>query len=211
VKQWSDLPDDDELGRADDLLDQADALLRRHRGEAQPVSDSVRTPAPTAAFDDDDLPILTEIVEDLDLPAEVFQPAEPARELARTCTPPVPPAPAMPEQPAPTVPSQPAAPTAPPLPGPASQTPGLAPPAAQAVAEQRLAERLIALDTAIARELEEWAARELPQIIDRELDRLGERIQDEALAHLRATLLPEISARVSSLFEDASPNTPPAL
>jgi hypothetical protein len=206
VKQWPDLPDDDELGRADDLLDQADALLRRHRGEAQLASDDpapARTPAPPEAFDDDDLPILTEIVEDLDLPADAFQPAEPARELARTCTPPV--------QPAPAVPSQPAAPEPTPPPGPSSQAPGLAPPAAQAVAEQRLAERLITLDTAIAREVEEWAARELPQIIARELDRLGERIQDEALAHLRATLLPEISARVSSLFEDASPNTPPAL
>ena len=204
MKQWPDLPDDDELGRADDLLDQADALLRRHRGEAQPTSAPARTPAPTEAFDDDDLPILTEIVDDLDLPADAFQPAEPARELAHTCTPP----PTPPVQPAPAAPSQPAAPEPTPQPGPASQTPDLATPAAQAVAEQRLAERLIALDTAIAREVEEWAARELPQIIARELDRLGERIQDEALAHLRATLLPEISARVSSLFEDAAPPTP---
>ena len=32
MRQWPDFPDD-ELGRADDLLGQADALLRRHRGE----------------------------------------------------------------------------------------------------------------------------------------------------------------------------------
>ena len=62
-----------------------------------------------------------------------------------------------------------------------------------------------------SREIDEWAARELPQIIARELDRLGERIQGEALAHLRATLLPGISARVSSLFEDRSPDDPPVL
>lgn len=67
-------PPDDELERADALLDQADALLRRHRGSAP------RTPAPQSEFresetrlehfaleDDDDLPILTDIVDDLEL------------------------------------------------------------------------------------------------------------------------------------------------
>ena len=70
-------PQDDELERADALLDQADALLRRHRGSAP------RTPPPTtfpsaaletetrlepfALEDDDDLPILTDIVDGLEL------------------------------------------------------------------------------------------------------------------------------------------------
>ena len=33
MKDWQDFPDDNELDRADDLLGQADALLRRHRGD----------------------------------------------------------------------------------------------------------------------------------------------------------------------------------
>ena len=89
MKDWQDFPDDDELDRADDLLGQADALLRRHRGDT--AAPPARTPPPTdhgpagpvlamppaaaiQVFDDDDLPILTEVVEDLDLPAEIFQP-----------------------------------------------------------------------------------------------------------------------------------------
>ncbi|HMU17818.1 MAG TPA: hypothetical protein PKC95_10290, partial [Thauera aminoaromatica] len=98
-----------------------------------------------------------------------------------------------------------------PQPAPSAAESAASPPARSAAAqEQQLAERLVELDTAIAREIDEWAARELPQIIARELERLGERIQDEALAHLRATLLPGISARVSSLFDDRPHDVPPA-
>ena len=91
MKDWQDFPDDDELERADDLLGQADALLRRHRGDTAPSSPGTQrstdrdaaepvhaTPSGAAmqAFDDDDLPILTEVVDDLDLPTEIFQPTE---------------------------------------------------------------------------------------------------------------------------------------
>ena len=76
-------------------------------------------------------------------------------------------------------------------------------------ARAALAERLVELDTAIAREIDEWAARELPQIIARELERLGERIQDEALAHLRATLLPG-SLHASAACSTTVPDVPPA-
>ena len=62
-----------------------------------------------------------------------------------------------------TAPEQPVAPAA---------APSHPPPPNAAAAEQQLAERLVELDTAIAREIDEWAARELPQIIARELDRL---------------------------------------
>ena len=42
MKDWQDFPDDDELDRADDLLGQADALLRRHRGDT--AASPARTP-----------------------------------------------------------------------------------------------------------------------------------------------------------------------
>lgn len=243
MRGWED-DSDDELERADDLLGQADALLRRHRGDATPASP--RTPSPGGAgpaepadaapatspatmqaFDDDDLPILTEVVDDLDLPAEIFQPVEapfaasaaampsfvrslaaaqftPAGEPAASTVRDAAPEPVtQPEPPAPQTPH--------PQPAPSAAESAASPPARSAAAqEQQLAERLVELDTAIAREIDEWAARELPQIIARELERLGERIQDEALAHLRATLLPGISARVSSLFDDRPHDVPPA-
>ena len=246
MRGWED-DSDDELERADDLLGQADALLRRHRGDATPASP--RTPSPGGAgpaepadaapatspatmqaFDDDDLPILTEVVDDLDLPAEIFQPVEApfaaaavasaaampsfVRSLAAAqFTPAGEPAAATVRDAAPepvTQPEPPAPQTPHPQPAPSAAESATSPPARSAAAqEQQLAERLVELDTAIAREIDEWAARELPQIIARELERLGERIQDEALAHLRATLLPGISARVSSLF-DRPHDVPPA-
>ena len=258
MKDWQDFPDDDELDRADDLLGQADALLRRHRGDT--AASPARTPPTTdhgpagpvhamppaaamQAFDDDDLPILTEVVEDLDLPAEIFQPPAAPFSMAAAASaaampsfvrspapaeltpvrepsvlePPEPPLepilrPAPIGQPTSQWPPEPPAAPEPPVAAVAAVAPATAPspppPPSAAAAEQQLAERLVELDTAIAREIDEWAARELPQIIARELDRLGERIQDEALAHLRATLLPEISARVSSLFEDRRPDDP---
>lgn len=226
MKDWQDFPDDDELERADDLLGQADALLSRHRGDTAPSSPrpqpptdrGAADPVPAApavaamqAFDEDDLPILTEVVDDLDLPAEIFQPTESLLAAAATAS-----AAAKPSFVRGLAPGEVAHAREP------AAQPGLVdtfaqpaaapppPPPSAAAAEQQLAERLVELDTAIAREIDEWAARELPQIIARELDRLGERIQDEALAHLRATLLPEVSARVSSLFEDRPHGTPPA-
>ncbi|MBT9498024.1 MAG: hypothetical protein RBS05_08400 [Zoogloea oleivorans] len=63
------------------------------------------------------------------------------------------------------------------------------------------AERLVALDTAISRHIEEWVANELPQLVSRELDDLAERLRDAAAAHLRATLLPLVSAEIADQLD----------
>lgn len=77
---------DAELERADDLLDKADALLRRHRGNdaesAPETSPGNNTDVVMALEDEDDLPILTDIVEDY----------EPAVHAAPDTTPPLAPA-----------------------------------------------------------------------------------------------------------------------
>lgn len=84
----------------------------------------------------------------------------------------------------------------PPLPDLAAAT------AAAARAEaDRLAERLVLLDTAISRHIQEWVATELPQLVSRELDDLAERLQATAASHLRATLLPLISTEIADTLD----------
>lgn len=139
-----------ELKMADALLHKADALLRRHRVPHAAEPD-VEVP-----LDDEDLPILTEVVTELKAPE---------------------PPPAEPEPPA--VDHT----------GPAADT--------------LFAEQLIELDTDIQREVEAWFSNELPQLLSRELDRLSERLREEALAHLRSTLLPALSERISQSLEEA--------
>lgn len=56
---------DAEIARADDLLDKADALLRRHRS-AEPEPFVAETTPPPSLADGDDLPILTDIVDEFD-------------------------------------------------------------------------------------------------------------------------------------------------
>lgn len=126
----------EELKAADTLLDQADALLHRHRGAASLM---------TASGEDiaaDDLPLLTEVVD------------EPL--VSGTL------AAAAPEQ-----------------------------------AAMALSERLADLDGLIAREVESWLSNELPQLLSAELDRLVERVHGQALAQMRATLLPTLSRRIA--------------
>jgi hypothetical protein len=144
---------DDEFRAADALLDKADALLRRHKGtDPQRAEEFV-------ALDDDDLPLLTEVVDPAEFSSE-FSPRSPEPSRA-------------------------------PAPGP--ELPGLV--------TERLAEQLVGLDTEVSREVEAWFAKEFPQLLSRELDKLSTRLQEEALAHLRATLLPALSERISrSLF-----------
>ncbi|NMG15273.1 hypothetical protein [Aromatoleum bremense] len=144
---------DDDLKAADELLDKANALLRRHKGADLPEPDEF------VALDDDELPVLTDIVDPSEL--EGLELAEPV----------------------------PAAATAESVP----------------IAASELAEQLVSLDTAISREVENWFATELPQLLSRELDKLADRLQVEALAHLRATLLPTLSEHISRSLE-----TPPA-
>lgn len=198
MKEWPELPRDRELERADDLLDQADALLRRHHARNEARTDAADAWAPAAGLDDDDLPILTEVVDDFAFPSGTAPgPRAPGDAYAYgpsyaggpfegfdAATPHAPSAPAR-----------------------------TAPPASEAISS-RLAERLIELDTEIAREIGNWVAAEMPQILARELDQLASRVQAELQAHLRATLLPELSARVGKLLDQtadpaATPDRPP--
>lgn len=177
MNEWSPPSGDDDLDRADDLLGQADALLRRHRGQSDiEAQTAAHGQDPGSAFDDDDdLPILTEIVDDLDLPAmwTEHKAAEPA---------------AAPIFHAPLAPATAAA----------TADQG----AHRAAGAQHLAEKLVELDTEIARKVADWVAVEFQQVLDRELEHLGARLHAEMLAHLRATLLPELSTRISTLLDD---------
>ncbi len=65
-----------------------------------------------------------------------------------------------------------------------------------------LVEHLVEIDTLIAHEVETWLSNELPQLLSRELDKLNERLRIETLAHLRATLLPTLSAHIASRLDD---------
>lgn len=181
MKDWPALPPDDELERADSLLDQADALLRRHRMDDRRTDTAAPDWPASADLDDADLPILTEIVEGFALPADL-----PPRTTH--------PSTGFERPPPPTV---------------AATTQEVT--ALQDALSARLAERLVELDTEIAREIGNWIAAEMPQILARELDQLATRLQTEMQSHLRATLLPSLSARVGSLLDQAAePVTRPA-
>ena len=67
--------------------------------------------------------------------------------------------------------------------------------------QDELTERLVALDTAISRHIEDWVANELPQLISRELDELAERLSHKAAAHLRASLLPLVSSEIADTLD----------
>ena len=213
MKDWPSLhaDTDAELERADDLLDQADALLSRHRmpPEAQPAA-RVATQQHTDAYvrealascdsplaDDDDLPILTEIVDELELPPEgTEQAARPLAPLSASAA---------------LTASVSAAFSASPI---AEPTPTRAPSATSRMTTEdrityQIAERLIELDTQIARSISAWMDTEFPQLLQRQLDRLSEQLQTEMQAHLRATLLPELSAHISAQLDLTPATTPP--
>jgi hypothetical protein len=65
-----------------------------------------------------------------------------------------------------------------------------------------LVEHLVEIDTLIAHEVEAWISNELPQLLSREIEKLNERLRIETLAHLRATLLPTLSAHIASRLDD---------
>lgn len=131
------VPLDDEEG--DRLLQKADALIHRHESFAIPP-------------EVDDLPVLTEVVDER---IEPYIGDAPLLEL-----------PAMNEDPE---------------------------PGAQAGA---MAGDLSLLDDALRHHLDEWVDNELPQLISRELDALADRLALAAANHLRATLLPLLSAEI---------------
>lgn len=217
MNEWKPLPHDEDLERADDLLDQADALLRRHRstidftpgapfhdaGRDQPSESNLES----LDLEDEDLPILTEVVEDLEI-ADDWHPPINARPL--DFGPIAPPAltPVAPgSHPPPAAATESATPHSPePQAAPAVASPDVS---AALLREQiheqlshQFAEQLIDLDTRIAREVSNWMATEFPQVVGRELDRLVERLHIELQAHLRATLLPDLSGRISEVLED---------
>ncbi|THF58684.1 hypothetical protein E6O51_16590 [Pseudothauera rhizosphaerae] len=178
---------EDEFQEADRLLDQADALLRRHRtGDASPAG-----PEPAEG---DDLPILTDVVDESELDLPLVAEAPPTE---------LPPDFGAPPE------ALPPAPAADAIPAPAPAAPAPAGTGFEAPAPDLLTERLIRLDTELSREVERWVNVEFPQILARELDRLTQRMQTEMLAHLRATLLSELSDRISNLL-DHQTQEPPA-
>ena len=217
MNDWTPPPRDVDLERADDLLGQADALLHRHRAhadnEALPPSSA---PHPAPAFDDD-LPLLTEIVDDAALPPAWPAPTPPRAfaadggaepELA-----PEHPAASAAGTPQPDVP----APFSPPAPSRLAEEETAADPGAAAAIDdlnERAAEMDDEMDGEIARALADQVATELGRIIDRELDALRERLHGEMLAHLRATLLPGLSARIGTFLKQTAdpgrnPDRPP--
>jgi len=160
MSNWSLSPrldPDDELKAADLLLGKADALLRRHRA-AEPQAPVLPEPEEFVSLEDEDLPLLTEVVD----PSEWVVSSQ-AASLPPAAAPPAPP----------TAPMQ----------------------------VSKLAEQLIGLDTDISRAVEAWFATEMPQLLSRELDKLSTRLQEETLAHLRATLLPTLSEHISRSLE----------
>ena len=147
-------PTDEDLTEADALLKKADALLRRHRfGPDDAASPSI----------DDDLPILTEII---DTP----RPSAPA------------PAPASRAG--------------------SAQTDKVDTPTHHTPVD--IVDQLIELDADLNREIEAWFARELPALLSRELDTFSRHLREQAVAHLRASLLPTLSARIASRLDTAA-------
>lgn len=73
---------------------------------------------------------------------------------------------------------------------------------AQSIASA-MSERLIALDAHIAHSINDWLAKELPGLIATELLGVSERLRVQTTAHLRATLLPEVSEQISKVLDSA--------
>ena len=72
------------------------------------------------------------------------------------------------------------------------------------MAMMQVSERIIELDSFIAQALDGWVSRELPAIVAGQMDSMVERIRAETTAHMRATLLPELSDKVSDLLDSVS-------
>lgn len=65
----------------------------------------------------------------------------------------------------------------------------------------QFSEQLIELDAYIAQAVDAWLAKELPQIISGEIESFTEKLKSRTGAHMRATLLPDISNKLSALLD----------
>lgn len=183
----------DDLDASDTLLVKADALIHRHRSSTLPQADDL--PVLTDVLGED-LPVLDDIADEIALddeiadaapdPVPVETPAEPA------------PAPVIVE-PDPAIIA--AAAEA------AAQAAREEASAQAQAAQMRIAEQLIEFDAHIAQTLESWISNELPQIVAAEVDGMVERLRVKTLAHMRATLVPDLSHKLSELL-DATLNAP---
>ena len=142
------LPEADE---ADRLIGQADALLHKHRGGAEHAQDE--PPMLTEIVEDDDLPVLTSAL-DPNAPEPVTHTAA---------------------------------------------SPDTVPP--------DFVEQLIELDALIHRRVDDWLTRELPGVLTAQIDAAKERIRDEIHAHVRTTLLSDISQEISELLDANDPRS----
>lgn len=75
-------------------------------------------------------------------------------------------------------------------------------------AAMSMSEHLITLDAYIAQAIEGWLAKELPQLIASELDAFTHRMRERATAHMRATLMPDLSEKLSAILDEALKSNP---
>lgn len=73
----------------------------------------------------------------------------------------------------------------------------------QEQAKLEMRERLFALDAELARALDQWMATELPRLLSSEVTAMVGRLHESASAHLRTTLLPQLSATLAGLLANA--------
>ncbi len=183
----------DDLDASDTLLVKADALIHRHRSSTLPLADDL--PILTDVLGED-LPVLEDIADEIALDDEVADAAAAATESVTE--PPADSAPVVVEpDPAIIAAAAEAAAKA------AREEASIQAQAAQ----MRMAEQLIEFDAHIAQTLESWISNELPQIVAAEVDGMVERLRIKTLAHMRATLVPDLSQKLSGLL-DATLNTP---
>ena len=77
-------------------------------------------------------------------------------------------------------------------------------------AAMAMSEHLIELDAYIAQSIDQWMSTELPQIISTEMTSMVDRLRSRANAHLRATLIPQLSEKLSSVLDSTlADNEPP--
>lgn len=70
-------------------------------------------------------------------------------------------------------------------------------------AAMRMSEHLITLDSYISQSIEGWLAKELPQIVSTEMEAFIIRLRQQTTSHMRATLIPDISEKLSSILDEA--------